>query len=239
MKRVVVLISGNGSNLQAIIDSMERKEVPNAQITLVISNKKEAFGLERAKKHNIATKYFPLKPYLDSKTRSQFDLDLAQVVNGETPDLIVLAGWMLILSPNFLDSVKAPVINLHPALPGQFAGTHAIERAHSAYQEGKIQHTGVMVHRVIPEIDAGETILSEVVPIHPEDTLEALEDRMHQTEHRILVAAIRKILIPRVASSSRAEIKTFDNIQEECPKRLLLHSSYFNLGKFFSHNSGR
>ena len=96
---------------------------------------------------------------------------------------IVLAGWMHILSPAFLEAVACPVLNLHPAHSGAFPGTHAIERALAAAQAGEIDHTGVMVHHVVPEVDAGPVVATEVVPIAPDDTLDTLAARMHATEH--------------------------------------------------------
>ena len=105
---------------------------------------------------------------------------------------------MHVLSPAFLEHFPGRVLNLHPALPGQFAGTHAIERAYEAFQRGEIEHTGIMVHWVVPEVDAGPVVGTADVPIEPADTLDDLERRVHAAEHRLLVAAIREIV-----SSSR------------------------------------
>ena len=112
---------------------------------------------------------------------------------GYNPDLIVLAGWMHVLSPAFLDRFPLRVLNLHPALPCQFLGTHAIERAYEAFQRGEIDHTGVMVHWVVPEVDAGPVVASAEVPVYPTDTLDDLEARIHAMEHRLLVDAIRSV----------------------------------------------
>jgi folate-dependent phosphoribosylglycinamide formyltransferase PurN len=108
--------------------------------------------------------------------------------------LVVLAGWMLVLGEAFLERFPARVINLHPALPGTFAGTHAIERAHAAFQRGEIKGTGVMVHRVIPEVDAGPVITREPVPIFPGESVDELEERIHHVEHNLIVAAVDMIL---------------------------------------------
>jgi formyltetrahydrofolate-dependent phosphoribosylglycinamide formyltransferase len=116
-----------------------------------------------------------------------------ELVAAFRPDLIVLAGWMLILGPAFLGRFPRRVINLHPALPGQFAGTHAIQRAYDAFQRGEIDHTGVMVHWVVPQVDAGPVLASVAVPIYPTDSLDDLETRMHGAEHRLLVEAIAQI----------------------------------------------
>jgi formyltetrahydrofolate-dependent phosphoribosylglycinamide formyltransferase len=191
-QRLAVLISGSGSNLQAIIDAVAAGRL-DAQIVVVVSNRREAFGLARAERAGIPTLYFPLKPYTDgSRPRVQYDADLAEQVAAYAPDLIVLAGWMHVLSPAFLDRFPGCVLNLHPALPGQFAGTHAIQRAYEAFQRGEIDHTGVMVHWVVPEVDAGPVAASAEVPIFPADTLDDLEARMHVCEHRLLVEAIRR-----------------------------------------------
>lgn len=190
MARLVVMISGNGSNLQALIDARL-----DAEIVLVVSNRRDAYGLVRAAQAGIPTLYFPLKPYKDAgKSRGVYDADLTEAVKPYAPDLVVLAGWMHVLSAAFLDQFR--VINLHPALPGQFAGTHAIQRAYEAFQRGEITETGCMVHWVVPEVDAGPAISQAVVPIDRADTLEALEARMHTTEHHLIVEAVKACLAP-------------------------------------------
>ena len=100
---------------------------------------------------------------------------------------------MHVLSPAFLDRFPMKVLNLHPALPGQFPGTHAIERAHEAFQRGEIDRTGVMVHWVVPEVDAGPVVARAEVPIYPTDSLDDLEARIHAMEHQLLVKAIRSV----------------------------------------------
>jgi len=192
--RLAVFISGFGSNLQAIIDAVQAGEL-DAEIVVVVSNRKAAYGLVRAERAGIPTLYFPLKPYRDAgRSREEYDADLAERVAAYEPDLIVLAGWMHVLSPAFLDRFPNRVINLHPALPGQFPGTHAIQRAYEAFQRGEIDHTGVMMHYVVPEVDAGPVIISEEVPIYPSDTLDDLEARIHEVEHRLIVEAIRRCI---------------------------------------------
>ncbi|MDX1993000.1 MAG: phosphoribosylglycinamide formyltransferase [bacterium] len=190
MKRMVVMISGGGSNLQALIDAVQSGRLP-VQILAVVSNRKSAYGLTRAQNASIPTLYFPLKPYTDKGfDREEYDADLAYRVGEYHPDLIVLAGWMHVLSANFLNYLAGiPVINLHPALPGMFAGTHAIQRAYEAWQRGEIDHSGCMVHEVVPEVDAGPVVAQAVVPFLPGDTLEAYEARMHEAEHQLIVEA--------------------------------------------------
>ena len=191
---LVVLISGSGTNLQAIIDAIESKQL-NAKIALVVSNRKAAYGLTRAENHQIPTLYFPLKPYTDAgKTRENYDVDLAKRIAECEPTLVVLAGWMHIVTPAFLEPFAKRVINLHPALPGQFPGTHAIERAFEAYQKGEIHQSGCMIHRVIPEVDAGEVLTTAMVPFRDGDRLESYEARMHEAEHKLIIKGIRLAL---------------------------------------------
>ncbi len=190
MAGIIVFISGSGTNLQALIDAPDIRQA----LTLVVSNRKTAYGLTRAQQAAIPTLYFPLKPYNEAgRSRADYDADLAQQILPHAPDLIVLAGWMHVLSPAFLQHFPDKVVNLHPALPGAFAGTQAIQRAYEAHQRGEITETGCMVHYVVPEVDAGPVIGQRVVPIYPEDTLAQLEERMHQVEHALLVEAVRKI----------------------------------------------
>lgn len=193
--RLAVLISGNGSNLQAILDAI-RMRVLDAQVVVVISNRRAAYGLERAQKAGIKTEYHPLKPYRDQgRSRTEYDADLARILKPYQPDWIVLAGWMHILSDAFIRHFPYRIVNLHPALPGKFPGAHAIEDAWHAYQRDEIKQTGVMVHLVPDEkVDMGPVIASADVPIYPHDTLASLTKRIHQTEHQVLVGALDRLL---------------------------------------------
>lgn len=200
MPRIVVLISGSGTNLQALIDATQSGDL-KAEICLVVSNKQKAYGLQRAEKAGIPTQVFSLKRFKDEgKSRVDFDVHVAQTIAGYKPDLVVLAGWMHILSPEFLQVFPNNVINLHPALPGQFDGAHAIERAFEAAQKGEIKETGVMVHKVIPAVDQGEVILQQPVPIYETDKLEDLENRIHDIEHGLIVKGAQAFL-DQLASS--------------------------------------
>ena len=191
LSRLVVLISGNGSNLQAILDACESGELP-ASVVCVISNKEDAYGLIRTKNAGVEAVHFVK---LSTESRQEYDQRLANYVTAKQPDYIILAGWMRILSSSFLSSFPNKVINLHPALPNTFPGTHAIERAFEAYQRGEIEHTGVMVHLVPDEgVDNGPVLATETVPIYKDDTFETLETRVHETEHRLLVHTLKKIL---------------------------------------------
>lgn len=189
--RLVVLISGNGSNLQAILDACASGEL-DATVVSVISNKADAYGLIRAKNAGVESVHFAK---LENESRKEYDSRLAAYVSTRLPDYIILAGWMKILSSSFLSSFPNRVINLHPALPDTFPGTHAIERAYEAWQRGQIKHTGVIIHLVPDEgVDNGPVLATELVPIFADDTLESLEARVHQTEHILLIKTLKPIL---------------------------------------------
>ena len=195
---LVVLISGNGSNLQAILDACASGELP-ASVVCVISNKADAYGIVRANNAGVEAIHFEKQ---GDESRNEYDARLAELVASKQPDYVVLAGWMRILTSSFLDHFLNQVINLHPALPDTFPGTHAIERAFDAYQRSEIQHTGVMVHLVPDEgVDNGPVLATEIVPIHEDDTLETLEARVHQTEHILLVNTLKNILEENVTRS--------------------------------------
>jgi len=181
MKRIAILISGFGSNQQAILDAVADGQLPGVEVALVVSNRREAYGITRAIRRGAPVVYFPFAPYkIANIPRQAYDADLARLVQAFDVDWVVLAGWMHVLSEAFLDRFPSRVVNLHPALPGAFPGTHAIERAYLAYQRGEIAHTGVMVHLVPdPAVDAGPVIAQEVVPILPQDSLGDLEARIH------------------------------------------------------------
>jgi formyltetrahydrofolate-dependent phosphoribosylglycinamide formyltransferase len=211
--RLVVLISGSGTNLQAILDACESGAL-DARVVAVVSNRKAAFGLERATQAHVPTIYLPLKPYTDAgRPREEYDKVLADRVAALRPDLVVLAGWMHVFTPAFYECFRGPVINLHPALPGQFPGVHSIQRAFEAFQRGEIPHGGVLVHRAVPEVDAGQVITQEVVPILPTDTLDGFEARVHETEHRLLVEAIRILLESQLGGEPNGDTAS----PAECP----------------------
>lgn len=191
LARLAVLISGNGSNLQAILDASAAGQLP-ARVVLVVSNKPGVYGLERASHAGIPT---VVKEKSRDQDRADYDRELAELVAAYRPDWVILAGWMRILTTAFLAPFQNRVINLHPALPGMFPGTHAIERALESFQQGAVEHTGVMVHLVPDEgVDDGPVLAQEIVPIFQADCLESLERRVHQVEHRLLVQTIGKII---------------------------------------------
>jgi len=186
--KLVVLISGNGSNLQAILNACAENELP-ASIVAVISNKNDAYGLIRAKNADVPAIHFSK---LSDESRQEYDTRLAEEVARFQPDYIILAGWMRLLTSAFLDCFPNRVINLHPALPGTFPGTHAIERAYEAWQRGEIDRSGVMVHLVPDEgVDDGPVLATQEILFQESESLEKFEARVHAVEHKLLVATIK------------------------------------------------
>ncbi|KAJ5633738.1 hypothetical protein N7528_001580 [Penicillium herquei] len=213
--RTTVLISGNGSNLQAVIDQIAAGNL-NANIIRVLSNRKDAFGLERARKANIPTQYHNLVKYKKQHpatpegvqaAREEYDAELARLILADKPELVVCLGFMHILSPQFLEPLelaKVRIINLHPALPGAFNGVNAIERAHAAWVEGKIDKTGVMIHDVISEVDMGTPILVREIPFRKgeDENIEVFEKRVHETEWGTVIEGVGLVLKELAQKSS-------------------------------------
>ncbi|MCP4542778.1 MAG: phosphoribosylglycinamide formyltransferase [Chloroflexi bacterium] len=196
MTRIAVLVSGSGSNLQAILDAIENGELPGVKVALVVSNRREAYGIKRAVKHGVPVVYFPLAPYAKiGRPRREYDADLAAILRAFDVTWVVQAGWMHLFTSAFLDHFPSRVVNLHPALPGAFPGMYGIDEAYAAYQQGEITYTGVMVHLVPDEaVDAGPVVAQVQVPIHPDDSLEDLETYIHTAEHKLLVQALHSLL---------------------------------------------
>ena len=189
--RLVVLISGNGTNLQTVLDACADARLA-ARVVAVFSNLADAFGLQRAMLAKAPAICFP-KP--KDLPRRQYDAELSERAAAFYPDWVLLLGWMRLLSTAFLDRFPGRVINLHPALPGTFPGTHAIERAFESYQKGEITQTGVMLHKVLDEgVDCGPVVGQELVPILPGDSLQSLEARIHETEHRLLLRVLQELI---------------------------------------------
>jgi len=189
--RLVVLISGNGSNLQAILDACAAGTLP-AAVVAVLSNRSDAYGLVRASKAGVPSMVLPKASDVD---RRAYDSLLAGYVASHRPDYVVLAGWMRILTSAFLDRFPNRVINLHPALPGAFPGTHAIERAYAAWQKGEIDRTGVMVHLVPDEgVDEGPVLGVREIAFQDGESLEDFEGRVHAVEHILLVETLHKVI---------------------------------------------
>jgi len=187
--RVAVLVSGSGTNLQSLIDGVHSAGGP-IEIVLVVSSSAEAYGLERARRAGIPTEVVRL----EGGDREARDRVLADVVDAAAPDLVVLAGWMSILTGVFLDRFPDRVINLHPSLLPAFPGLHAIEQA----LEWGVRYTGVTVHYAEEVVDGGPPILQEPVPVIYGDTPESLRERIREAEHRLVPEAVRLFAARRV-----------------------------------------
>jgi phosphoribosylglycinamide formyltransferase-1 len=186
----VVLVSGTGSNLQAVIDACASGRI-DGSVVHVVSDRADAFALQRAGFAGIAASHLARS---DGETRSTYDARLADLVESCGADLVVLAGWMRILTMSFLGRFPDRVVNLHPALPGELPGTNAVARAWEQSRRGERTATGVMVHLVPDEgVDDGPVLGTATVPIDPDDTLEMLTERVHATEHRLLVEVLAEL----------------------------------------------
>jgi phosphoribosylglycinamide formyltransferase-1 len=181
--RIVVLISGSGSNLQAIIDHIDTGEI-DATISSVISNKVDAYGLQRAKEARIQTAIVDHTQY---KSRELFDQSLAKIIDQSSPDIIVLAGFMRILTAGFVMRYAGKLINIHPSLLPLYRGLHTHKRA----LKDKATKHGASVHFVTPELDAGAIIVQGVVSVKDNDTEDTLAARVHKIEHIIYPQAVK------------------------------------------------
>ena len=184
--RLAVLISGRGSNLQAIIDAV-RDERLRAEIVIVVSNVGDAPGLARAGAAGIATRVVPHREY---SSRSAYDQVLVDVLREYRVDLVCLAGFMRLLSPTFLAAFPNQVVNIHPSLLPAFPGTDAQRQA---FTHG-VKVTGVTVHLVNAELDAGPIVMQRAVAVRDDDTAETLAARLLEEEHRLYPEAIQRVL---------------------------------------------
>lgn len=188
--RLAVLVSGRGSNLQSLIDTQADPNYP-AEIALVLSNVADAFALERARKAKIPTVVFQHKNYPDRKS---FDADMTRAIEDAGASLVCLAGFMRLLSDEFVAHWKNRLINIHPSLLPAYKGLHVHERI----IEDGVRFTGCTVHFVRPAMDEGPIVVQAVVPVHPDDTADALAARVLAEEHRIYPLAVRLIAEGRV-----------------------------------------
>ncbi|KAF5703803.1 phosphoribosylglycinamide formyltransferase [Fusarium mundagurra] len=206
--RILVMASGFGSNFQALIDAISTGSLPNSCIISLIVNRRNAHATVRAEKAGIPWQYFNLishgfleKGETDEQKvtegRRKYDAALAEKILSadEKPELIVLAGWMHVFSTAFLDPIQKAglnVINLHPALPGEFDGANAIERAYDEFKAGRLTRSGIMAHYVIAEVDRGTPILVKEIEWKGED-LEQYKEKVHSHEHELIVNATAKV----------------------------------------------
>lgn len=182
MINIVVLISGSGTNLQALIDASHSGSMP-ANIAAVISNREDAFGLERARKAGIKTEVIDHKTF---STREQFDRALLQTIDHYQPDLVVLAGFMRILTAEFTQHYLGRMLNIHPSLLPKYQGLNTHQRA----LDNLDKTHGVTVHFVTPELDGGPNVIQAIVAIKTDDDANSLAQRVLQQEHIIYPMAI-------------------------------------------------
>ena len=192
---IAVLVSGSGSNLQAIIDATERGEIPG-RIGLVVSNKADAYGLTRAEKHGIPTAVVDHRAF---ESRETFDAKLVEVLQASGAVLVCLAGFMRVVTPVFLRAFPHRILNIHPALLPSFPGTHGPGQA---LRYG-VRFSGCTVHFLDEGVDTGPIIVQAVVPVYEDDTEDALAARILKEEHRIYPMAIRLFLEGRLSVAGR------------------------------------
>lgn len=185
-KRIGVLLSGRGSNFEALADSVARGRIPNSEIAIVISNKPDALGLERAKLRGITARALPSK----GLQREEYDRQIVAILQEYRVDLICLAGYMRLLSPYFVAAFPQRILNIHPSLLPSFPG---LESQKQALDYG-VKFAGCTVHFVDENLDAGPIVLQATVPVHDEDDEHSLSERILREEHRIYTEAVKIIL---------------------------------------------
>jgi phosphoribosylglycinamide formyltransferase-1 len=184
-----VLISGRGSNLQAIIDAIADNTL-NAELAVVISNRADAAGLDRAKKAGVEMLVVDHEDKTAFPTREDYDRELVNQLKARQVSLVCLAGFMRLLSQVFIDAFPHAIVNIHPSLLPSFPGTNA---QYQAWQHG-VKWTGATVHLVTAELDGGPIVLQEAVPVRDDDGVETLAARILETEHRVYPMAIQLLL---------------------------------------------
>ncbi|MCF7807226.1 MAG: phosphoribosylglycinamide formyltransferase [Candidatus Marinimicrobia bacterium] len=202
MLRIGALVSGGGTNLQAIMDAIDKGTIPDAAVELVVSNKKDAYALERAEAAGIATGIISRKQFENS---ADFDKALADTLLSHEVDLVLLAGFMAILGPGFFTHFENRVMNIHPALIPSFSGPGFYGlHVHEAVLEYGCKITGASVHFVTPEVDAGPLILQKAVTVRSGDTPEILQKRvMEEAEWTIYPEAVRLFALGKLSVQGR------------------------------------
>jgi phosphoribosylglycinamide formyltransferase-1 len=207
--QLVVLISGNGSNLQAIIDEIEAGNL-NASINAVISNRPDAFGLQRARLHDIPAIALDHSQFAE---REQFDSQLQQEIDKYQPDVIILAGYMRILTSELIRYFSPNILNIHPSLLPKYQGLNTYQRA---LDNNETEH-GVSIHVVTPELDAGPVILQASYPITDQDDIDSMQQKGHALEYQMYPQVIRWLSEKRLQLSASKPL--FDDKPLEQPIR--------------------
>jgi len=204
--KLAVLISGNGSNLQAVIDAIA-DGLP-AEICVVISNQEDAYGLERAKREEIPTEILPKTA---ATNNNAYDQLLCQTIDRYQPELIVLAGFMRILTANFVEHFKNQIVNIHPSLLPKYRGVNTHEQVLAA--RDKIH--GATVHVVTPKLDDGPIVMQATIPVSPEDDAHSLKNKVHTLEHKLYPEAIRLYAAGRLKFQDNAVLLDGDALPPE------------------------
>lgn len=204
MKKIVVLISGRGSNLRAVVEA----RIAQAEIVAVISNKANAQGLQWAAEQGLTTHVIEHSKFID---REQFDHTLIRLIDGYQPDLVLLAGFMRILSSEFCLHYAGKLINIHPSLLPSFPGLHTHERA----LESGCRLAGCTIHFVTPELDCGPVIAQGAVPVFDHDTAETLAQRVLRIEHQLLPQVVNDFVSDRLEIKGNRVIRHSAAIQDE------------------------
>jgi phosphoribosylglycinamide formyltransferase-1 len=199
-KRVGVLLSGRGSNFEALADSVAAGRIPGAEIAVVVSNRDGAAGIDKARERKIAARVIPSK----GLEREAYDRQVVAVLNEHKVDLVCLAGYMRLLSPFFVASFPNRILNIHPSLLPSFPG---LESQRQALEYG-VKFAGCTVHFVDENLDAGPIVLQATVPVRDDDTEESLSTRILAEEHRIYTEAVRIVLEERYKIAGRQVIRT-------------------------------
>src|SRR5882762_2265775 len=199
-KRIGVLLSGRGSNFEALADSVGARRLPGAEIAVVVSNREGAPGIERAKARGIAARVIPSK----GLEREVYDRQVVAVLREFKVDLVCLAGYMRLLSPFFVASFPNRILNIHPSLLPSFPG---LESQRQALEYG-VKFAGCTVHFVDENLDAGPIVLQAAVPVRDDDTEESLSQRILREEHRIYSEAVRIVLNGKFKIEGRRVIRT-------------------------------
>ena len=200
MKRIAVLLSGRGSNFEAIAESVRAGRIRDAELTIVVSNRESAGGIEKARQRGIEAVVIPSK----GKQREEYDREVVVLLKEKKIDLVCLAGFMRLLSPYFVQEFRHRILNIHPALLPSFLGLEAQKQA----LEWGVKFSGCTVHLVDEHLDAGPIICQAVVPVEDGDTEETLTARILREEHRIYAEAINIVLSGRYRIEGRRVLRT-------------------------------
>jgi len=199
-KRIGVLLSGRGSNFEAIADSVAAGRIPNAEIAVVASNRENAPGIEKARQRGLEAVVIPSK----GRQREEYDREVVALLEAKKVDLVCLAGFMRLLSPYFVEHFRHRILNIHPALLPAFPGLEAQKQA----LEWGVKYSGCSVHFVDENLDAGPIVAQAVVPVHDDDTEETLATRILREEHRIYTEAVNLVLGGKFRIEGRRVIRT-------------------------------